>query len=99
MPAHRQALDGDALRNTRRFHSAGLRTHDKSNLAFPGLIPVALQGLTFLINKKAVIHRCGGSAGMAPKSATSFPFNAKHLRTERKNVRTLAACKRSCNFN
>src|SRR5690606_16114308 len=36
------ALDGAALRNTSRFSSAGLRTHDPDDSAFPGMIPVAV---------------------------------------------------------
>jgi hypothetical protein len=47
------------------------------------------QWLLESLPERAVIHRCGGSAGMAPKSATGFPFNAKRLRTDKKNARTI----------
>src|SRR5690606_33794728 len=69
------ALDGAALRNTSRFSSAGLRTHDPDDSAFPGMIPVAVEvaarGRSFTV--------AGAVPGWLVKSATGFPFNAKKL--------------------
>src|SRR5690606_30438315 len=69
------ALDGAALRNTSRFSSAGLRTHDPDDSAFPGMVPVAVgiaaRGRSFTV--------AGAVPGWLVKSATGFPFNAKKL--------------------
>ena len=75
------ALDGAALRNTSRFQSAGIRTHDPNDFAFPGSLPVTFEAAALI---QAVIHRCGGSAGITLVSAPASRLTQTQLRTDRK---------------